>query len=104
MDHNEVLNYLDGFVSDEDKAKIEASLSDEEFLTLMEVNHGLFNRWDRWNLTVNLSSAMVIHQEVTKSCSKQEVILYRKSEKESWKMRNWKKSCYRKSKNQAREA
>ena len=39
----------------------------------MEVKHGTFNRWNRWNHSVNLSTGIVIQQEVTESCSKQEV-------------------------------
>ena len=39
----------------------------------MEVKHGTFNRWNRWNHLVNLSTGIVIQQEVTESCSKQEV-------------------------------
>ena len=30
--------------SEEDKAKIEASLSNEEFLTLLKIKHSLFSR------------------------------------------------------------
>ena len=39
MERNEDLNYVDRLVS-ENKAVIEALLSDEEFLTSMEVKHG----------------------------------------------------------------
>ena len=40
----EELVYIDRLVSEEDKAKIEASLSNEEFLTLMKIKHSLFSR------------------------------------------------------------
>ena len=39
------LSYVDGFVSDEDKAVIEAFLSDEELLTSM-VKHGFFQQME----------------------------------------------------------
>ena len=55
--------------SEEDKAKIEASLSNEEFLTLMKIKHSLFNRWNRKNQAVNPRTRMVKQQEVAKSCS-----------------------------------
>ena len=47
IDHNEELIWIDGFVSDEDKTKSEALLSDEEFLTSMEMKHDSFNRRNR---------------------------------------------------------
>ena len=31
----------------------------------MEVKHGTFNRWNRWNHLVNLSTGIVIQQEVS---------------------------------------
>ena len=39
------LSYVDGLVSDEDKAVIEAFLSDEELLTSM-VKHGFFQQME----------------------------------------------------------
>ena len=44
--------------------------SAEEFLPLMKIKHGTSNRL---NYAVNLITGMVIQQEVTESCSKQEV-------------------------------
>ena len=41
----EDLVWIDRLLSDEYKAKIEALLSNEEFLTLMEAKHGSFNNW-----------------------------------------------------------
>ena len=54
----------------EDKAKIEALLSIVEFLALLEVRRSMSNGL---NHVVNLSTGIVIQQEVTESCSKQEV-------------------------------
>ena len=45
-------------------------MSDEEFLALLEVKHGKSNGL---NHAVNLSTGIVIRQEVTESCSKQVV-------------------------------
>jgi len=57
-------------VRNEDKARIEALMSDKEFLTLMLVKHGTLKGL---NHAVNLSTGMEIQQEVTESCLKQEV-------------------------------
>ena len=62
--------YLHRLASNEDKARIEALMKDEEFLTLIEVEHGASNRL---NHTVSSTTGFEIQQEVTKSCSKQEV-------------------------------
>ena len=55
--------------SEEDKAKIEAPLSNEDFLTLLKIKHSLFSRWNRKNQAVNPRTRMVKQQEVAKSCS-----------------------------------
>ena len=57
-------------VSNEDKAMIEALMSDEEFLALMEVKHGTSNRL---NHAVNPSKDIVIQQEVAEFCITKEV-------------------------------
>ena len=54
----------------EDKAKIEALLSIVEFLAFLEVRRGMSNGL---NYVVNLSTGIIKQQEVTESCSKQEV-------------------------------
>ena len=54
----------------EDKAKIEALLSIVEFLAFLEVRRSMSNGL---NHVVNLSTGIVKQQEVTESCSKQEV-------------------------------
>ena len=54
----------------EDKAKIEALLSIVEFLAFLELRRGMSNGL---NHVVNLSTGIVKQQEVTESCSKQEV-------------------------------
>lgn len=68
VDHAKELSWIDRLVSEEDKAKIKSLPRDQEFLTLMEIKHSLFIRWDRGNQTVNLSKGMVIQQEITMSC------------------------------------
>ena len=73
-------------------------MKDEEFLTLMEAEHGASNRLNR---AVNLRTGIDIQQEVTESCSKQEVsILPEVGER---KPETSKKTCYQKSTNQIRE-
>ena len=61
VDSTEDLIYIDRLVSNEDKARIEALLSDEEFLELMELKHGTSKGLNR---AVNLSTGLVIQQEV----------------------------------------
>ena len=78
----------------EDKAKIEALLSIVEFLAFLEVRRGMSNGL---NYVVNLSTGIIKQQEVTESCSKQEVShIYINQRKKSGRQDFWKNHATRK--------
>ena len=78
----------------EDKAKIEALLSIVEFLAFLEVRRSMSNGL---NHVVNLSTGIVKQQEVTESCSKQEVShIYINQRKKSGRQDFWKNHATRK--------
>ena len=62
--------YIDRLLSNEDKARIETLLSNEEFLALLEVKYSTSKGL---NQAVNFSAGSIIQQEVPKSGSEQEV-------------------------------
>ena len=68
IDHNKELNWIDRLVSDRDKAKTEATLSNKEFLTSMEMKHSFFTRSNRESQGAKLNMRVVKQLKASKSC------------------------------------